>query len=272
MIRGQGHKRSDAAADACAGAGRAAESQDVGPDRGSPVNRRIITALCAVITMVAACSGAAEGDGESVVLVHGLGRSSASLMVLKSRLGSAGFQVVDFDYPSTTEPLEQLVDSLASVVSGCCAGEVHNVHFVTHSLGGVLVRSYLSRSVEPHHGRVVMLSPPNQGSEIIDAFSDSPLVMSLLGPAGAQLGTDSTSPLQRLGPVRFSLGIIAGDRSVFPVGSWLIPGPDDGLVGVEQTRVDGASDFMLVPATHTFIMNRADVADAVIAFLNTGRF
>jgi len=168
--------------------------------------------------------------------------------------------------------MERLVDSLASVVSGCCEEDAQRVHFVTHSLGGVVVRSYLSGGVEPHEGRVVMLSPPNQGSEIVDAFSDSPLLMSLLGPAGAQLGTDSASISRRLGPVRFALGIIAGDRSVLPLGSWLIPGPDDGLVGVDQTRVAGASDFMVVPATHTFIMNRSDVAEAVVAFLNTGQF
>jgi triacylglycerol lipase len=228
--------------------------------------------LLAGLTLASGCWNPPAEPPESVVLVHGLGRSSASLVVLRARLTAAGFRVVNFDYPSTKEPIENLVDSLAAAVSSCCEEESSTVHFVTHSMGGVLVRGYFSRSAEPHLGRVVMLSPPNQGSELIDAFSASPLLVSVVGPAGARLGTDSTSYPRRLGPVRFSLGIIAGDRSLSRFGSWLIPGPDDGMVGVDQTRVEGASDFLVVPATHTFIMNRPDVADAVLFFLEHGRF
>lgn len=141
----------------------------------------------------------------------------------------------------------------------------------THSLGGILVRSLLAGDTT-YAGRVVMLSPPNQGSEIIDAFAPSPLLGSLVGPAGMTLGTDSASVPRRLGPVDFSLGVIAGDRSLTSVGSWLIPGPDDGLVGVEQARVEGLSDFLVVPATHTMIMNRPETVAAVLSFLSRGRF
>ena len=117
-----------------------------------------------------------------------------------------------------------------------------------------------------------MLSPPSQGSELIDAFGDSPLLQSVVGPAGAQLGTDSTGISSQLRPVRFALGIVTGDRSLSPLGSWLIPGPDDGKVGVDRARVAGATDFMVVSATHTFIMNRRDVAEEVVNFLRQGRF
>ena len=168
--------------------------------------------------------------------------------------------------------MEDLVERLAQEVEGSCAGEEESVHFVTHSMGGVLVRSYLSRRSEAHRGRVVMLSPPSQGSEIVDAFADSPLLRSVLGPAAAQLATDSTGISSQLGPVRFDLGIITGDRSLNPLGSWLIPGPDDGKVGVDRARVEGAADFMVLPATHTFIMNRRDVAEEVVHFLRQGRF
>ena len=72
--------------------------------------------------------------------------------------------------------------------------------------------------------------------------------------------------------MRFALGIVTGDRSISPLGSWLIPGPDDGKVGVDRARVEGATDFMVVPATHTFIMNRRDVAEEVVHFLRNGRF
>ena len=139
-------------------------------------------------------------------------------------------------------------------------------------MGGVLVRSYLSQRPEAHQGRVVMLSPPSQGSEIIDAFSDSDLLRSILGPAALLLGTDSAGIANQLEPVRFSLGVITGTRSLDPIGSWLIPGPDDGKVGVDRAAVEGAADFIALPATHTFIMNRSDVAEEVVHFLRNGRF
>ena len=209
---------------------------------------------------------------ETVLLVHGLGRTPASMLVLQSRLAGEGYRVVNFGYPSTSEPLESLTDSLRNAVQACCSDPSGTLHFVTHSMGGVLVRIYLAERSEPFTGRVVMLSPPNQGSEVVDAFSDSPLLQSLLGPSGARLGTDSTGIASELGPVGFNLGIITGDRSINPVNSWLIPGPDDGKVAVSRAWVEGAADFLVVPATHTFIMNRRDVADEVVHFLTHGRF
>lgn len=209
---------------------------------------------------------------DTVVVVHGLGRTPASMAVLESRLESTGFRVVSFGYPSTSESMEALVELLRAEVTRCCESESETVHFVTHSMGGVLVRSYLSQQPQAHRGRVVMLSPPSQGSELIDAFADSPMLRLVLGPAGSQLGTDSASLPGQLGPPRFSLGIIAGNRSLNPLTSWLIPGPDDGKVGVDRARVEGASDFKVVPAAHTFIMNRVDVAEEVVHFLRLGRF
>ena len=194
------------------------------------------------------------------------------MAILVSRLENAGFRVVNFGYPSRSEPIEALVERLDSEVGQCCNSEAETVHFVTHSMGGVLVRSYLSQRPEAHQGRVVMLSPPSQGSEIIDAFSDSELLQSILGPAALLLGTDSAGIANQLEPVRFSLGVITGSRSLDPVGSWLIPGPDDGKVSVDRAAVEGAVDFMVLPATHTFIMNRSDVAEQVVYFLRHGRF
>lgn len=237
---------------------------------GYAVMWRLLFGVLSGLLVLGGCADPSP-DAETVVLVHGLGRTSRSLLYLESRLGREGYRVVPFDYPSTTHPVEQLVDSLRVAVRSCCGEDPSNVHFVTHSLGGILVRSLLEGD-SSYSGHVVMLSPPNQGSEIVDAFSPSPLLASLVGPAGVSLGTDSTSVPNRLGPVRFSLGVVAGDRSLTRVGSWLIPGPDDGLVGVEQTRVEGLSDFKVVPATHTTIMNRPDVAAAIVSFLQTGRF
>ena len=237
-----------------------------------PTKILLMPVTCGLLWAASGCSSPPPDGAESVIVVHGLGRTPASMSILVSRLKNAGFRVVSFGYPSTSESMEALVERLQAEVESCCGNEPEAVHFVTHSMGGVLVRSYLSQQPGPHQGRVVMLSPPSQGSEIIDAFSDSPLLHSLLGPAGSQLGTDPEGIPNQLGPVRFGLGIIAGDRSMNPLGSWLIPGPDDGKVAVERARVDGATDFMVVSATHTFIMNRRDVADEVVRFLRQGRF
>jgi pimeloyl-ACP methyl ester carboxylesterase len=227
---------------------------------------------CALLWVSSGCFSPPPDGAETVIVVHGLARTPASMAILVSRLKNAGFRVISFRYPSTSEPMEALVDRLRTEVAECCEDEAETVHFVTHSMGGVLVRSYLSQQPDPHRGRVVMLSPPSQGSELADAFADSPLRRLFLGPAGAQLRTDSAGIASQLGPIRFGLGIVTGDRSLSPLGSWLIPGPDDGKVGVGRAMVDGATDFMVVPATHTFIMNRRDVAEEVVHFLGQGRF
>ena len=247
--------------------------------RGPLRKRRLAMLLAAGLLAAAAGLGygllgdrpAPEG-APTVVLAHGLGRTPASMAVLAHRIEQAGLRVVRFGYPSRTEPIEALVDRLADAVAECCSDDPGAVHFVTHSMGGILVRSYLAERPEPHAGRVVMLSPPNRGSEIVDAFADSDLLRSFLGPAGSRLGTASDGIASQLPPVRFSLGIITGSRSMNPLGSWLIPGPDDGTVGVDRANIEGAASFLVLPATHTFIMNRRDVADEVVHFLRHGEF
>ncbi len=248
-------------------------SDGVVRSRGPSVRRLfVLIAIAWLSSGVEGCGSEPPPGADTVVLVHGLGRTPASMAILGARLESAGYRVINFGYPSRSEPMEDLVQRLDGEVQRCCSDRPEIVHFVTHSMGGVLVRSYLSDRAGEYEGRVVMLSPPNHGSEIVDAFADSPRLRALLGPSGAQLGTDSAGIANRLGPVRFRLGIITGDRSLNPVGSWLIPGPDDGKVSVKSARVEGASDFLVVPAGHTFIMNRADVAEEVVHFLRNGRF
>ena len=234
--------------------------------------RLIFSVILVALGSWSACVPDPPEGAQTVIVVHGLGRTSASMSVLAHRLGAAGYRVVSFGYPSTSEPIEALVDRLAAEVSSCCDAQRSSVHFVTHSMGGVLVRSYLAEHSPLHRGRVVMLSPPSQGSELIDAFADSPLLRFFVGPAGASLGTDSSGIATHLGPPDFSLGIIIGDLSLNPFSSWLIPGNDDGKVSVERARLEGAAAFLVLPATHTFIMNREDVALETLSFLQRGRF
>ena len=236
------------------------------------MNRILLVLATCGFSALLGCSSVPPEEAESVIVIHGLGRTPASMAILGSRLESEGFRVVRFGYPSTSEPIDVLVDRLTAEVGRCCEAGAETVHFVTHSMGGVLLRAYLAQQPRPHRGRVVMLSPPSQGSEIVDAFTESPLLQSFLGPAGARLGTDAEGIARQLPPIRFSLGIITGDRSLNPFGSWLIPGPDDGKVGVDRAKLDGAADFIVLSATHTFIMNRSDVAEEVAHFLRRGRF
>jgi triacylglycerol lipase len=235
-------------------------------------SRSLILAAIGLAAAIAGCDDPPPPDAGTVVVVHGLGRTSRSMSLLAARLAHAGFRVVDFDYPSTSETLEELTARLDRELSLCCAGEEETVHFVTHSMGGVVVWAYLAGRAPGYGGRVVMLAPPAGGSELIDLLAETPLLESLVGPAGAGLGTDSTRATARLAPVGFELGVIAGDRSLNPLTSWIIPGPDDGKVGVEAARVPGAVDFLVVPGTHTFLMNRGDVADQIVHFLRHGAF
>jgi pimeloyl-ACP methyl ester carboxylesterase len=231
----------------------------------------LVLATCG-LSVVSGCSSSPPVGADPVILIHGLGRSPASMAILGDRLESEGYRVVRFGYPSTPEPLDALVADLQAEVERCGGANAETVHFVTHSMGGVLVRAFLAEQPLMHRGRVVMLSPPSQGSEIVDAFRSTPLLRSLFGPAGSRLGTDAAGIARQLPPIRFSVGIITGDRSLNPLTSWLIPGPDDGKVGVDWARLDGAADFLVLPATHTFIMNRRDVAEETAYFLREGQF
>ncbi len=239
--------------------------------------RPFLLSIVATAVLATGClSPPVDADADTVIVVHGLGRTPASMTILVERLEAAGFRVLNFGYPSTDEPIESLVARLRVTAEDCCAQDLESVHFVTHSMGGLLVRFYLGVHSPNHAGRVVMLAPPNQGSEVADFVTDlmaeSPVLGAILGPAGSRLGTDSTGIAQQLGPAEFEVGIITGNRSMNLINSWLIPGPDDGKVAVDRARLEGADAFLVVEATHTFIMNHRGVADQSIYFLHEGRF
>ncbi|HUG09904.1 MAG TPA: alpha/beta fold hydrolase [Opitutaceae bacterium] len=216
---------------------------------------------------------AVAADAEHVILVHGLWRSSRSMMPMQEALEEAGFVVLNLDYPSRTATIEELSEeTIGPALEKCLEDGATKVHFVTHSLGGILVRSYFSRHSADNVGRVVMLGPPNQGSEAIDVFEEFPLFDGIMGPAALELGTDDDSVPNTLGKPAFPVGIIAGNRSLNPVESVLIPGSDDSKVSVERTMLDGMTDHIVVPTTHPFMMRNARAIRETIHFLTDGRF
>ena len=205
---------------------------------------------------------------DCVVLLHGLARSDASLLVMEEALALEGYRVVNTGYDSTGEGIEALAARTLPPAVAACA-EAPRTHFVTHSMGGILLRVWARDHALPP-GRTVMLAPPNQGSELVDALEDIPPFDWVNGPAGRELTTDG--PVRALGPVWAGVGVIAGDRSLSPVYSAILPGPDDGKVTVASTRVEGMADHLVLPVTHTFLMNAPVVIVETLNFLREGRF
>lgn len=190
---------------------------------------------------------------------------------LEESLDEAGFNTINCHYPSTKFEIHTLaIDTISEALSNVPSNE--NVHFVTHSMGGILVRQYLSFYKIENLGRVVMLGPPNQGSEVVDRLMNVPGFKLLHGPAGTQLGTGQFSVPNQLGPANFEVGIIAGTRSINLVLSQFLPGKDDGKVSVESTKLEGMKDHIEMPATHPFMMRNEKVIDEVIHFLQQGVF
>jgi triacylglycerol lipase len=211
--------------------------------------------------------------GECVVLLHGLAHSSDSMETLEDTLTAAGYSVANIDYESRSGSIEALaMPTINAGLDACRANNASNIHFVAHSLGGILLRYYLTEQSIPELGRCVMLAPPNQGSEAVDAFRGWPGFSSIFGPAGYQLGTDADSLPRQLGPVEFDVGIIAGNRTLNPFSSLALPNPDDGKVSVASTRVEGMNDFLIVPHSHTHMIKTQIVNTQVLYYLQHGSF
>jgi len=207
---------------------------------------------------------------EIIVLLHGLGRSNTSMWLLASRLEDAGYYVQRIGYNSLHQKPDDILKDISSQINQCCQKHTHSVHFVGHSLGGLMVRAYLQNNKVDKLGRVVLLGTPNKGTEAADHFNNSWL-MDILGPTAKALGTDDKSFPKSLKAPYYPVGIIAGVVKS-ELNDPVIPGKDDGLVSVEATKIDGMTDFIIIETGHSRMRYDSEVADQTIEFIKNGEF
>jgi len=209
---------------------------------------------------------------ETVILLHGLGRTRWSFWRVEQTLRQDGYHVINLTYPSREQSVEAIAENyLAPLIAA--QQTAPRLHFVTHSLGSIVLRRYLQDHPVPNLGRVVMLAPPNAGSEVADRLQPTWFYRTVNGPAGQQLGTNGLpGKLDAWPGAAGQLGIIAGDRSLNPLFSLWLPGPNDGKVTVASARLAGMTDFLTVHSSHTWLAWRRAVIRQIEAFLRAGRF
>jgi pimeloyl-ACP methyl ester carboxylesterase len=211
---------------------------------------------------------------ETVVLLHGAAMPAIEMHHVAQALAAAGYRVINLPYPSRSLTIEQLArDYLPAQLHARGADAAPRLHFVAHSMGGLVVRLYLQEHQPANLGRVVLLAPPNAGSPVADRLSRSALCRWLIGPNLSRLATSTADAIApKLAPPDYEVGIIAGNTSINPVFSRWQTGANDGAVSVDSARLAGARDFLVLPYSHTLMLWRDATAAQVLAFLHTGRF
>jgi alpha-beta hydrolase superfamily lysophospholipase len=211
---------------------------------------------------------------EAVVILHGVAINTRFTARLARLISAAGFEVHNLDYPSRTVPLDELGPRwLAAKLAELGLERAPRLHFVTHSMGGLIVRGFLAAHRPANLGRVVTIVPPHYGSAVSDALRRLPIIWRIIGRNLGALGTGPDAYWRTL-PQRadFELGVIAGSFAINPLGWFLLTQPSDGTVAEASTRLDGMADHITLPSNHTLILFRRRTAIQAIAFLRTGRF
>jgi pimeloyl-ACP methyl ester carboxylesterase len=219
-------------------------------------------------------SAASTAPKSGVVLLHGIARTPRGFRRMQGALETSGFATLNLGYESRSQPLEALAEAIHPSITRFAEQVEGPIHFVAHSMGGLLTRVYLARYRPSRLGRVVMLGTPNQGSEIADLLKNLKLYRAYFGPAGQQLTTARHQTQKaRLPSVDYPVGVIAGNRSVYPVSSaFVLPRPNDGRVSVENTKLEGMTDHLVIGASHPWLTRKPIAIKQTIAFLRHGRF
>jgi len=225
-------------------------------DRGSPTRFR-----------------STDASRPGVVLLHGIARTSRSLRRLERALQESGFATLNLDYQSRKKPLDALAADIHPAIIDFAETNNGPLHFVAHSMGGLLTRVYVAKYRPAQLAHVVMLGTPNGGSEVADLLKGLSIFRAFYGPSGLQLSTQQDITLTTLPPLDYAVGIIAGSRSIDPLSSiFILPRPNDGRVSVQSSKLHGMADHITVKASHTKLVRHPIAIDQTIAFLLEGRF
>ncbi len=208
-------------------------------------------------------------SGKSVLLLHGIIRSSKSMTKMRQAFEKEGYKVFSFDYPSTRVDIQDSAEYLHRAI--LALGGIEEINFVVHSMGGLVVRAYLSKHCDKRIKRMVMLGVPNLGACMADQFKANAIYRVMFGPAGQQLGRDPDGLIAKLPTPDFEFAVIAGARGMVNGFNPLIPGDDDGTVSVTSARLQGAADSVAVHVLHSVLMKSDQVIDYSIRFIKTGR-
>lgn len=218
-------------------------------------------------------------DGDYVILMHALAKTSFSLRALATALSDEGYIVINVDYPSRKYNIEDLSEKfLAKIVKKSCANNKKRIHFVGSSLGAIVIRKYLQDHPQLSTGRVVQIAPPNRGSEVVDFMLSNAVLGKVFkwffGPAAMQLGAKKSSYVnqQLKKEMKCDVGVIAGDCCINPIASLIIKGESDGRVSIVNTKVKGMKDQVVVHSPHCFIASNSECIKQVSYFLSYGQF
>ncbi|MGY4480433.1 pimeloyl-ACP methyl ester carboxylesterase [Bradyrhizobium sp. USDA 3364] len=212
----------------------------------------------------------AASTRDGVVLLHGISRTARSFRRMELALRALPPSISTMTAGASRSTCWPRTSTPRSIGSQSVDG---SVNFVCHSMGGLLTRVYLARRRPARLGRVVMLGTPNGGSEIADRLKNLAAYRAYFGPAGQQLvirRDAATSAL--LPPIDYPAGIIAGNRSVYPITSMGLPRPHDGRVSVANTRLDGMTDHIVIRTSHPWLVRNREAIAQTIAFLQDGKF
>ena len=214
---------------------------------------------------------ASKQDGDYVILLHGIGRTSACMNKLQEAFEKDGYQVLNLDYPSREDTVLNTASKLHEKIDAFVVDKTKKVNFVGYSLGGLVTRAYIQKHHPDNLGRVVMLGTPNNGSEVADMLENSSLFNWFYGPAGKDL-TTSFNRNVAFGVPDYEVGIVSGTWTIDPVSYFIIKGPNDGKVSVESTKIENMTDQIVLPVTHTFMPMNSTVVEQAKTFIKSGKF
>lgn len=213
----------------------------------------------------------AAGSDDCVILLHGLGRTRCSMFKLEEALKKNHYVVINQNYPSTKKSMAEVADVyIPFMVKQCLKHQPKHIHFVTHSIGGIILERYLEKNRLPQLDHIVMMSPPNHGSPWVDLFQNKWFLEFLLGPSIDQLATTKDDIPLIKGP--YKIGVIAGSYNINPLGRMVFNEPNDGKVAVSSAKMKQMDDFIALPVTHTFMMRNNRVEKQILYFLEHGHF